>query len=310
MAPYGGRRRDSTARIAPPPSRPGRVAFLGTPDTSVVALRALADAGFEVTTVVTREDARRSRRGPPEPSPVKQAAAELGLAVSHRVDDVLGSGAELGVVVAYGRLIRSHVLAELPMVNLHFSLLPRWRGAAPVERCLLAGDTRTGVDLMAVEEELDTGGIYARTEVEIGPDETADELRDRLARLGATLLVDTLRAGIETPTPQQGDATYAEKLTAEDLRLHWAEPAEALHRVVRVGGAWAVLGGDRLKVHRAVPTAEVPGGPPGSLHPGPVVACGRGALELLEVQPAGRPRMAAADWWRGARPGPGAAFDQ
>ena len=195
------------------------------------------------------------------------------------------------------------------MVNLHFSLLPRWRGAAPVERCVLAGDRRTGVDLMAVEEELDTGGIYARAEVEVDDAVTATELRDRLAGLGAALLVDSLRTGLQPPEPQHGEATYAGKITADDLRLRWEEPAAVLRRVVRVGGAWTVLDGQRFKVHAAVPAVPAPPGPAGSLHPGPIVACGEGAIELVEVQPAGRPRMPGADWWRGARLPPGTAFE-
>jgi methionyl-tRNA formyltransferase len=294
--------------VAPPPAQPGRVGFLGTPDAAVVALRSLVTTGVEVALVVTREDARRSRRGASQPSPVKAAAVELGLPVTHRVDDLLDSGAELGVVVAFGRLIRPHVLARLPMVNLHFSLLPRWRGAAPVERCILAGDRRTGVDLMAVEEELDTGGIYGRVEVDVDDGDTADSLRSRLSALGAGLLVDTLRTGLPDPVAQEGEVTYAEKITAEDLRLRWEEPAPLLHRVVRVGGAWTVLAGQRFKVHDVAPAATVPDGPPGSIHPGPVVRCGDGAVALLEVQPAGRPRMAGADWWRGARLAPGTSF--
>ena len=157
---------------------------------SAVPLRTLVEAGHEVALVVSQPDRRRGRGGQTSPSPVKQAALDLGLAVTDAVDDALGVGADLGVVVAFGRLIKPHVLAALPMVNLHFSLLPRWRGAAPVERAILAGDERTGVDLMVVEEGLDTGGVYDRVEVAIGPDETADELRARLATLGADLLVD------------------------------------------------------------------------------------------------------------------------
>ena len=129
------------------------------------------------------------------PSPVKAAALELGLPVTDRVDDVLDADVPLGVVVAFGRLIKPHVLEAVPMVNLHFSLLPRWRGAAPVERAILAGDERTGVDLMAVEEGLDTGGTYRRTEVPIGPDDTLEELRGRLVEEGTRLLVSALAGG-------------------------------------------------------------------------------------------------------------------
>ena len=148
--------------LAPPPhGRPHRLAFLGTPDLAVPPLCALEAAGFEVALVVSQPDRRRGRGSGLSPSPVKVAALELGIPVTDRVDDVLAAGVDLGVVVAFGRLIRPHVLEAVPMVNVHFSLLPRWRGAAPVERAILAGDDRTGVDLMVVEEALDTGGIWS-----------------------------------------------------------------------------------------------------------------------------------------------------
>ena len=152
-------------------------------------------AGHDIALVVTQPDRRRARGAGLLPTPVKAAALELGLAVTDRVDDALDAGAELGVVVAFGRLIKPHVLAKLPMVNLHFSLLPRWRGAAPVERAILAGDTETGVCLMALEEGLDTGPVYACQRVTIGPEETAEELRDRLVEIGTAMLVERLAEG-------------------------------------------------------------------------------------------------------------------
>ena len=170
---------------------------------AVVPLRALVDAGHEVAMVVSQPDRRRGRGGDLLPSPVKAAATELGLPVTDRVDDVLAVGAELGVVVAYGRLVRPHVLAALPMVNVHFSLLPRWRGAAPVERAILAGDERTGVCLMALEEGLDTGPVYACEEVPIGPEQTADELRAQLTDIGTDLLVRLLDEGLPEPRPRR-----------------------------------------------------------------------------------------------------------
>ncbi|HET9611006.1 MAG TPA: methionyl-tRNA formyltransferase [Acidimicrobiales bacterium] len=277
--------------LPPAPAHPGRLAFLGTPAASVVPLRALVDAGHEVALVVSQPDRRRGRGGRTSPSPVKQAALDLGLPVTDRVDDVLDAGVDLGVVVAFGRLIKPHVLAELPMVNLHFSLLPRWRGAAPVERAVLAGDDRTGVDLMVVEEGLDTGGIYDRAEVAIGPDETADELRERLARLGAGLLVDNLARGLGEPRPQVGEPTYAHKIAPDDLALDWSAPAAHIHRVVRVGGAWTTHRGARLKVWR---TALAPGG-----RDAIEVPAGDGAIWLVEVQPEGRRRMPARAWVNG-----------
>jgi methionyl-tRNA formyltransferase len=293
--------------VAPPPVHPTRLAFLGTPEVSVTPLRALVEAGFDVALVVTRADKRRGRRGEPTPSPVKAAALELGLAVTTDVDAVLDSGADLGVVVAFGRLIRPHVLAVLPMVNLHFSLLPRWRGAAPVERALLAGDRETGVDLMAVEEGMDTGPIYGRRRLEIGPADTADSIRASLVGLGTELLVDTLRTGLPEPVPQAGEPTYADKIERDDLALDWERPADELHRVVRVGGAWTTVDGKLLKVHDAEPVgigAADAAGEPGTLD-GTVVATGRGGLDLKSVQSEGRATIDAAAWLNGARLGPG-----
>ena len=146
--------------------------YLGTPAAAVPTLSALHDAGYEISLVVTGGDRRRGRRSAPTASPVKEAAQRLGLPVSHDLASVAGCGAQLGVVVAYGRLIPEDLLAEVPMVNLHFSLLPRWRGAAPVERAILAGDAVAGVCVMAVEVGLDTGGVYARSEVPVGHAET------------------------------------------------------------------------------------------------------------------------------------------
>lgn len=230
------------------------------------------------------------------PSPVKAAALELGLPVTDVVDRVVEVDADLGVVVAFGRLIKPPVLAALPMVNLHFSLLPRWRGAAPVERAILAGDARTGVDLMVVEEGLDTGGIYRRAEVEIGPDETLDELRGRLVEIGTGMLIEELTAGLGPATPQAGEPTYAAKLEPDDRRLDWTMPAIDVHRRVRLGDAWTTHQGRRLKVWRT----HVP--PSGD---GPTAPAADGPVELVEVQPEGKPRMPAAAWANGARWHPG-----
>jgi methionyl-tRNA formyltransferase len=239
---------------------------------------------------------------------VKAAAIELGLPVTDRVDDLLSVGAELGVVVAYGRLIRPHVLAALPMVNVHFSLLPRWRGAAPVERAILAGDERTGVCIMALEEGLDTGPVYACREVDIGADETADELRARLADLGNDLLLDLLATGLPEARPQEGEPTYAAKLEPAEHALDWRCPAVDVHRVVRLGQAWTTFRGKRLKVLRTRLAGEVDdlALAPGELD-GPTlrVGTGDGALELVEVQPEGKGPQAAAAWRNGARPEPG-----
>lgn len=285
---------------------PGRLVYLGTPTLAVPPLQALVEAGHEVALVVSRADRRRRRGGDPEPSPVKAAAVELGLPVTDDPAEVISSDADLGVVVAYGRLIRPEVLDAVPMVNLHFSLLPRWRGAAPLERALLAGDDVTGVCLMEVVPELDAGGVYARAEVPIGATDTADDLRARLVDEGTSLLVDALARGLPEPVPQRGEVVYAEKLTSEDLRLDWSRPASELHRVVRVGGAWTTFRDKRLKVHRAHPEpTEAAGALAAGTLDGLRVGTGDGVLVLDEVQPEGKARQPAEAWANGARPEPG-----
>jgi methionyl-tRNA formyltransferase len=265
-----------------------RLAYLGTPEIAVGPLYALVEAGHDVAMVVSRSDAKRGRGGALTPSPVKVAATELGLPVTDRVDDLLelDPPAELGVVVAFGRIIKPHVLAALPMVNVHFSLLPRWRGAAPVERAILAGDEKTGVCVMEVEEGLDTGGVYRCEELAIGPDETADELRTRLVEAGTRLLVDVVADGIGAPEPQKGDPVYADKIDPSELHIDWSRSPADIHRLIRLGGAWTTHNGKRLKVWRSrlSPTGE---------------------LELLEVQPEGKGRMTFRDWVNGAHWSPG-----
>ena len=272
-------------------------------------LRALVEADHDVALVVTRADKRRGRGGALVPSPVKATAQELGLAVTERVDDVMGCGAELGVVVAFGRLIKPHVLDVLPMVNVHFSLLPRWRGAAPVERAILAGDPVTGVCIMALDEGLDTGPVYACEERPIGDDETADELRAALSSAGTRMLLDLLAAELPEPRPQQGEPTYAAKIEPEEHHLDWSRPAVELHRVVRLGHAWTTFRGKRLRVLRArlAATAADGASAPGELDPATLVvaAGGGGGLELVDVQPEGKGPLAAAAWRNGARPRPG-----
>jgi methionyl-tRNA formyltransferase len=283
--------------LAPAPTHPQRLVFLGTPEFATTPLRALIDAGWPVALVVSQPDKRRGRGAALMPSPVKRAALGFGLPVSDRVDDVLDTGADLGVVAAFGRLIKPHVLERLPLVNLHFSLLPRWRGAAPVERAILAGDERTGVDLMVIEEGLDTGGVYARAELAIGPDETADELRARLTALGTELLLANLRDGLPEPTPQQGEPTYANKIDPAELRIDWGRPAVDIHRLVRIGGAWTTHRGHRLKVWRTALAATGLGDV--------AVPAGDGPIQLVEVQPEGRRRMPARAWANGVRWRPG-----
>jgi methionyl-tRNA formyltransferase len=281
-----------------------RLAFLGTPEVAAETLRALAAAGHDVRLVVTRPDTRRGRGPEASPSPVKQAAEQLGLAVTYTPAGVVSSGAELGVVVAYGRLVKPDVLAAVPMVNVHFSLLPRWRGAAPVERAVLAGDPETGVCLMELEEALDTGPVYARAVTRVGPDETADELRHRLGEMGTELLLKSLSVGLGTPEPQVGEPTYASKISPDELRLDFDRAAEVCNRVVRVGRAWTTWRGKRLLVHRARVLGEQPELSAGQIQANRV-GTAQGALELLVVQPEGKPPMDGSAWARGARLQPG-----
>lgn len=285
-----------------------RLAFFGSPEVAAVALQALHGAGHEVALVVTAPDRRRGRGSAQAPTAVKKLALDLKIPVSSEPADVLGAKVELGVVVAYGALIRGEVLARVPMVNLHFSLLPRWRGAAPVERAILAGDERTGVCLMALEKTLDTGPLYDCVEVSILPAETAAELRSRLSEIGAALLVERLAFGVESlgmPVPQEGEPVYAAKIDPAERHLDWELAAVQLDRVVRVGRAWTTFRGRRLIVERARVAGE--GDPePEHLVPGTLlgdeVICGAGRLELLEVRPEGRAAQSFDAWRRGARP--------
>ena len=291
-----------------------KLVFFGTPADAVPALEALHAAGHEMALVVTQPDRRRGRGSEPSASPVREAAEALGVPVrtpaksGEVVDEVAASGADLGVVVAFGQLLPPTLLEAVPhgFVNVHFSLLPRWRGAAPVERAMLAGDRETGVCIMALEAGLDTGPVFARERTAIGGSETAGELRARLVALGSDLLVATLpRIPEVRPEPQMGEPTYADKLTVEEFGLDWEQSAEDLARVVRAGnprpGAWTTDHGTRLKVWRVRPLSACIDAEPGTVFGHTRVATGEGALELVEVQPEGRRAMDANAWLAGRR---------
>ncbi len=291
-----------------------KLVFFGTPADAVPALEALHEAGHDVALVVTQPDRRRGRRSEPSPSPVREAAETLGVPVrtpeksSEVVDEVAATGADIGVVVAFGQLLPPALLDAVPhgFVNVHFSLLPRWRGAAPVERAMLAGDRETGVCIMALEAGLDTGPVYARERTPIGGSETAGELRARLVTLGTELLVATLpRIPEVRPEPQRGEPTYADKLSVDEFALDWEQSAEDLARVVRSGnprpGAWTTDHGTRLKVWRVRPLSACIDAEPGTVFGHTRVATGDGALELVEVQPEGRRAMDANAWLAGRR---------
>ncbi len=275
--------------------------FLGTPPAAAVVLERLVEAGFEIGHVVTRPDAKRGRGSSLSPSPVKEVALRLGIPVSHGLEWVVSHQDKnlLGIVVAYGRIIPASILAHTPMINIHFSLLPRWRGAAPVERAILAGDTTTGVCIMDIEETLDTGAVYARDEVAITEASTSVSLTNELARVGAELLVHTLKDGLGTPTPQGDGETYAKKISSEEQRIDWSMSAVQVHRQVRALRSFAVLGGSRIKI---LEVALVDGDAtlaPGEVESDCYVGTGQGDLLLVRVQPEGKGPMPAADWMRG-----------
>ncbi|MHB1517138.1 MAG: methionyl-tRNA formyltransferase [Acidimicrobiales bacterium] len=288
-----------------------RLVFLGTPEVAVDPLRTLAEDGHDIALVVSRTDKRRGRGGGLVPSPLKVEARRLGLPVTDALGEAAEVGAELGVVVAYGRIIPAEVLEHLPMVNLHFSLLPRWRGAAPVERALLEGDSETGVCLMEVGSGLDTGAVYASTATAIGDDETADELRARLVAIGCSLLSEHLRrgtAGLPVPREQTGSPTYAEKMLPGELEIRWEDDPEHIDRLIRLGRAWTTFRGRRLRIVRSGRPFRPPGdrrtslADTGSLE-GTAVRTGGGAyLPLIEVQPEGGRPMRVEDWRNGIHP--------
>ena len=299
-----------------------RVIFAGTPEAAVPSLEALAASEHEVVRVVTRPPAPLGRKRVLTPSPVDARAEALGLTVlrasrlgAAETAELTALDADLAVIVAYGALVAEPLLSapRLGWINLHFSLLPRWRGAAPVQRALIAGDAVTGVDVFRLEAGLDTGPVLAGAPVEIGALETAGHLLGRLAVIGAEVLVGAvadLAAGTAVATPQEGVPTLAPKLTLADGRLDWTEPAARVLARIRgctpEPGAWTTVGERRLKVLEAAPARDEPDGDAGSVSADGarvLVGCGSGALELVRVQPEGKGAMPAADWLRGTAAG-------
>lgn len=305
-----------------------RLIFMGTPDFAVPTLRALVGAGHEIACVYTQPPRPAGRRGlDMTPSLVQREAERLGLAIRspfslkapEEAQAFRDLGADAAVVVAYGLLLPKPILegTRLGAWNGHASLLPRWRGAAPINRAIMAGDELTGMMVMRMEVGLDTGPVALAETVAIGPDITASELHDRLMQLGAGLMAEAmarLEAGSLTTTPQSTvGITYAAKIGKAETRLDWSRPAVELHNRIRglspSPGAWclAEIGGraERMKLLRS--TLGVGGGRPGEiLDEALTVACGQGALRLLEVQRAGGKPQGGADFLRGARLQPGA----
>jgi methionyl-tRNA formyltransferase len=297
-----------------------RLVFAGTPAAAVPSLERLAAGGHEVVAVVTRPAAPQGRRRVLTPSPVAAAAEGLGLAVieAARLDEdttrrIVELEPDLGVIVAYGGLVREPLLSAPGhgWINLHFSLLPAWRGAAPVQHALIAGDAETGASVFRLVPELDAGDVFAMRARPVG-DDTAGELLEALAHDGADLLaevVDGIADGSATPTPQAGEPTFAPKLGIDDARLDWAAPADVVRSrfrgVTPEPGAWTTVDDQRVKVLDlgAADAADAAMLAPGALElvgRRLLIGTGTSPLELARVQPAGRTAMSAADWWRGS----------
>lgn len=294
-----------------------KLIFAGTPEAAVPSLDALARSEHEVLAVLTRTDAPLGRKRVLTPSPVAYAADQLGLPVikANRLDasvtdTIQALQPDLGVIVAYGGLVREPLLTtpRLGWINLHFSLLPRWRGAAPVQRALIAGDETTGAAVFQLVAELDAGPVFDTVTHPVGLGETSGDLLATLSVTGAELLVSVVNGladGTATSAEQTGTATLAPKLTIEDARITWTEPADVVANRIRgvtpEPGAFTTIGDARLKVLGVLRAVDVVQ-PPGHISSdGHRVLAGTGthALELLAVQPAGKKPMNALDWWRG-----------
>lgn len=296
-----------------------RILFAGTPAVAVPTLRQLVETGHDVVAVLTQPARARGRSSKLEPSAVALAAEEYSIPVlspervSQAASEIANLDLDLAVVVAYGQLLPESILelAQFGWVNLHFSLLPLWRGAAPVQRAIMAGDEITGASTFLIEAGMDTGPVFGNLSVQIGADETAGELLERLAQDGAELMVQTvsgIAAGHLLPVTQDHSlATHAPKVLPEDGLIKWAHPALAISRLIRgctpEPGAWTLANGERLGISKVSLTSET------QLTPGELaisksevlVGTGSSAIRLGEVRPAGRKWMSAADWARGLR---------
>ncbi len=297
---------------------PLRLVFAGSPEAAVPSLRVLAGSAHAMAAVITREDSPQGRRGVLTPTAVAAEAEVLGLPIiranrlaGDATQDIADLAPDLGVIVAYGGLVREPLLStpRLGWINLHFSLLPRWRGAAPVQRAIIAGEETTGATVFQLVPELDAGDILGRLTEPIGRHQTAGALLSRLAERGAGLLldvVDSLAAGTATPVAQDGEVTLAPKLTIADGELDWTLPAELVSARLRgttpEPGAFTTIDGMRVKILEAAVARDVP-----RLAPGALALVGRAVLvgtatdplELVRVHPSGRNAMDAAAWWRG-----------
>jgi len=291
--------------LAPlPRERAKRIVYIGTPEIAVPPLRALVAAGFDVELVVTGVDKRRGRGSQTTANPVKTAAVELGIPVSHDINDVLqlDSDGLLGVVVAFGNIISQKILQHAPMINIHYSALPRWRGAAPVERAILSGDATTAVCIIQVAEQLDAGDVLASSPCVIQEDDSVETLRNRLGQLALPLLIDICSSGVREQISQTGEVVVARKISAQDLAIHWSSDAGQILRQIRVGNAFTFFDGKRFKIHEATQSSVIlPIGTIAVRDGNVLVGSQKGSVQLTTVQPEGKPRVLAKDWARGAR---------
>lgn len=302
--------------LAPMPAGAvGSVVFFGTPEVAARVLSGLIASGVEIELVVTGADVRRGRGSEIAPSAVREVADTHGVPVAFDPNEVLKlpvSDSRLGVVVAYGRILRAPLLESLPMVNVHFSQLPRWRGAAPVERAILNGDTTIGVDLMRVVAGLDEGDVFSEVILPIRDDHDLQSLRNDLADAALPLIVSSLTSGFGIPRPQSGEPIYAHKITKDELRVNWEHSAQSISRLVRIGGGVTRINGADLKLRTVRVVDQKSHGEPGTILDNTTlsVATGDAVLQLLEVQPAGKRVMPAPDWARGARIEVGSKFER
>jgi len=291
-----------------------KIVFMGTPEFAVGSLDALIAAGHEIACVYTQPPRPAGRGKKQRPTPVAMRAQELGLGARHpvslRADDAVAAfaalGADVAVVVAYGLILPQAVLdaPRLGCLNIHASLLPRWRGAAPIQRAIMAGDTEAGVSIMQMEAGLDTGPVLLDAALPIGATETAGDLHDRLSALGASLIVKALAAidGLSATAQPASGVTYAHKIDKAEARVDWTRTAETIDRQIRglspFPGAWCMVHGRRIKLLRSRATSGQ--GAPGTVLHDFVVACGMGAVEVLTVQPEGKRPMDSREYLLGA----------
>lgn len=302
-----------------------RVVFMGTPEFAIPSLAEILASGHEVIRVYSQPPRKSGRGQKLTKSPVHQFAELMGIPVetpdrfrkSKVIDGLEALGADVACVVAYGQILTERALAapKYGCLNLHGSLLPRWRGAAPIQRAIMAGDTRTGVQIMQMAKGLDTGDILLSESVDILGTDTAASLSSKLSQIGALMWSRALGAAEREalrPTPQTGEPCYAHKIEKSEARIDWSRPAQVLDCHIRglspFPGAWCEIDGTRVKIHlakaktRAQEAASLPAGR--VIDPRGLIACGAGALQLLTVQPAGKPKMSIDDYLKGRPLGP------